>query len=412
MAFLPKAAALLTALALTGCPAPPPPVAPPTPVPVPTPTPVPYVPNKRMETGRMFNGMQVRSTVETEWGSTATSERNDPASYALELSAKVRVPKPHRDMEALIKLNPQLPALLPALPALVEAAKVSPFFDELYRLKVANLQRNLVRLDSLLTRHNFYDTETVLELEHPPTKRRALLVQSEMDVDGDGSDSDRVPDVDASSSTFQPFTSYRWPKKTAQPNSFSISRETRLKAVTQELALPGLTAAKIAELKASQGALRGEILDLQKNSYLVAKLDPYIVMPGSMVGKGKVSPWSPMVGDYCVVIHGGTLFPAMVGDVGPAMKSGEGSLRLCQALNPRASSLSRPVDDLKVTYIVFPGSGDKPWDAPDLGKWRARCEALLNEMGGYAGDLHAWEDLVKKPEVPAVPVAPSAITPG
>ena len=51
-------------------------------------------------------------------------------------------------------------------------------------------------------------SETMLELKHPASGRKVLLVQSEMDVNVDGSDGDRLLPVDMTSSTFQPFTSY------------------------------------------------------------------------------------------------------------------------------------------------------------------------------------------------------------
>jgi hypothetical protein len=358
-----------------------------------------------MEVGRMFNGMQTRTTLQTEYGTTATADRNEPGSYEVDIQVRVRVPKPHTSLEELSKLNPELPTVLPGLPILLDTAKISPAFDELYRLKVTNIQSNLTRFDALLSRHNFYDTETVLELEHPISKRRALLVQSDMDVDTDGSDGDRVTEVEANSQTFQPFTSYNWPKKTQQPNSFIIPREKRLKEITQELASSGVSAARQKELKATQAQLKNEISNLQKNSFLVAKLDPFIVLPGSMFGKK--NQLIPRIGDYCVVIYNDVLYPAILGDVGPSFKSGEGSTRLCQALNPKASGYSRPTNDLKVTYLVFPGSGEKPWEAPDYEKWRTKCESLLGELGGHNGKLHVWDDLAKPKPLPT-PVPPSA----
>ena len=90
-------------------------------------------------------------------------------------------------------MNPELPRLLPGLAAMLTPDSVSPFFKELYDTKLKNLRENLVRLDQLLSRHNFYDCQTVLQLRHPETKRRAVLLQADMDVDADGSDSDRLP---------------------------------------------------------------------------------------------------------------------------------------------------------------------------------------------------------------------------
>lgn len=351
-----------------------------------------------MDVGRIFNGMQYKVTMETERGGSATSEREEPGSYSAELSVKVKVPKPHRDLEELKRLNADLPSLLPSLPGMLETARVSPFFEELYRRKVENLRSNLQRLDALLSRHNFFDTETVLELQHPQSKRRALLVQADMDVDEDGSDSDRVPEVDGSSVTFQPFTSYRWSKRTDIPNSFAQWRVDKVRQLERELTSGGLSPSRIQELKETLARLKSEISDLRKYSYLVGSKDPFIVLPGSMFGKAEGG-FSPSVGDYCVVAYGKTLYPAIVGDVGPKYKTGEGSLRLCKELNKRANSGNRPVSDLKVTYLVFPGTDEKPWGVPNLDRWRERCGKLLEELGGYQGELFKWEDLTK-PKLP------------
>jgi hypothetical protein len=252
--------AVLTVLALSGCPRPRPissttPGPAMTPIPLPTPAPAPYVPNKRLDTGRLFNGFQYKVTFETENGTTATAERNDPESYTVDLRVKVKVPKPHKELADITRLNPALPQLLPELSSLLDTAAISPLFENLYRLKVGSLQRSLNRLDGLLSRHNFFDCETILELQHPHSERRALLIQADMDVDTDGSDSDRVPDVDGSSLTFQPFTSYKWDKKTPKQNAFIPPRETQLKVVELELATKPSNPARVKELKEVQSRL-------------------------------------------------------------------------------------------------------------------------------------------------------------
>ena len=347
--------------------------------------------------------MQIRTTLQTEFGTNATTDRADPSGYGVDLQVRVKVPKPHRDFAELVHLNAQLPTVLPQLPILLNTAKISPFFDDLYRLKVTSLQQNLMHLDALLSRHNFYDCETVLEFEHPLSRRRAILLQADMDTDNDGSDSDRVPDVDGSSATFQPFTSYKWAKKTQQPNSFITPRTARLRQIEQETAMPGQPTARLQQLRGQSAALKSEISDLQKYSYLVGSADPYVVLPSSMFGK-KFGPFAPAVGDYCVVIHENTLFPSVIGDVGPADLVGEASLRICRQINPRSDANNRPMNDLKVTYLIFPGSADRPFDVPNLDKWRTRCEALLKEVGGFQGQLFAWEDVTKPKPPPATPV--------
>ncbi len=395
------AVVIAASLAFTGCPrrqiATPPPSSPtpapvPTPTPAPTPPPPPYVPSKRVEVGKMFNGAQVRVSLETEMGGSATAVRSETASYEVDVKVRVKIPKPHKSLEELAKLNERLPALLPGLPALLDGAKISPLWDDLQRIKTDQLRNSLKRFDTLLSRHDLYDCETVLELQHPDTKRRALLIQADMDTDDDGSDSDRVPEIDGSSATFQPFTSYRWAKKTATPNSFIAPRETKQRQYETELATPNLNPARAKELKSAITKLKSDISDLKQYSFLVASTDPYVVLPLSMAGKK--SPFAVAIGDYCVVAHGNALYPAIVGDAGPAFKIGEGSLRLCQQLNSQSNSNNRPENDLKVTYLVFPGSAE-PADAPDLAKWRARCEKLLGEIGGFGGELFAWPDLVK-----------------
>jgi hypothetical protein len=297
---------------------------------------------------------------------------------------------------------------LPALPALLDTSKVSPSFDELYRQKCASLQSGLRRLDSLLSRHNFFDCETLLELQDPKTKRRALLIQADMDTDTDGSDGDRMPDIDGASVTFQPFTSYRWAKRGNKPNSFIAPRELKLKQYENELSLGGVSNSRKEDLRAGIARVRTEIADLKKYSFLIASNDPYVVLPGSMFSHSRNGAYNPAVGDYCVVIYGSTLFPAIIGDVGPSNVIGEASLRICQQIDARADANNRPVNDLKVTYLVFPGTAEK-FDVPDFDKWGARCEKLLEEIGGHGGQLVKWTDPTKPP--PATP-APSTPAPG
>jgi hypothetical protein len=416
-ALLTAAAAGCFCLMLAGCPHPRPAKSPaepspepapatPTPEPQPTPPPPPNVPYKRIELGKIFNGMQYKVTLETEHGTTATKDRNDPSSYVAELMVKVRVPKAHQSIDELQGLNPGIGSLLPALPQLLERAQVSPYFDDLYRLKLANMQTNLNRLDVVLSRHNFYDTETILELEHPETKRRALFIQADMDVDEDGSDPERVPEVDSSSLTFQPFTSYNWKRKTKAVNPFLPGREEALATAEKDLAKPGLTADRTKALKAQVEKLKSEIHSLKTFSFLVGAVDPFIVLPFSVVQKK--SPFSPRVGDYCAVIHGDTIYPAIVGDVGPTYKMGEASLRICKEIHPRSASMFRPMNDLKITYLVFPGTADRPFGPPDLAKWRERTAGLIDELGGHQGRIFEWMDLTAPPPEPiSTPTPPS-----
>src|SRR5881396_774257 len=118
---------------------------------------------------------------------------------------------------------------------------VSPLYAQLYDAKVRMLRENLARLDILLSRHNFYDCQTVLQLQHPQTHRKAVLLQAEMDVDADGSDSDRLPMSMGAPANFKATTSFHWPKKTKAPNPYLAATQARLDRVEEELAQKSTT---------------------------------------------------------------------------------------------------------------------------------------------------------------------------
>jgi hypothetical protein len=211
--------------------------------------------------------------------------------------------------------------------------------------------------------------------------------------------------VDSSSLTFQPFTSYRWLKKSDRVNPFLASRQARLDKAKADLAASGVTPAKARDLRATIEQVEQDIYSLTRYNFLVGSVDPFIVLPGSIVGKG--SPFSPATGDYCVVIFDKMIYPAVVGDVGPAYKMGEAALRIAKQINAQADPNNRATSDLKATYLVFPGTAEKPFAVPDLTKWRTRCEKLVAELGGHAGELFVWEDLTKPPPAPAPGQAPA-----
>jgi hypothetical protein len=383
-------------------------VAPETPVEIeipektPTPAPSPKIPviAGKLDTARLFSGITVHAAVEPTPGGAASDERADPQSYVLELKLHARVPTPNATIEDLAKVSPDLPRLLPGLAAMITPDSVSPFFKELYDTKLRILKESLVRLDQLLSRHNFYDCQTVLNLRHPETKRRAVLLQADMDVDADGSDSDRLPAGSGQSANFKPVTSYRWPKKSQIPNSYLGPAEERLKRYETELAAKGTAPDRKKDLKAGIASARDEIETLKKFSFLIGATDPYIVLP---MGLGKAD--GGKVGDYALVIFGDRIFPAIVGDIGPSDKAGEASLRIAKEINGTATAYNRPVSDLKVTYVIFPDTGEKPWGAPDLEKLQARSEALVKEIGGATVPVHHWENII--PPLPSPTPTPT-----
>jgi hypothetical protein len=162
--------------------------------------------------------------------------------------------------------------------------------------------------------------------------------------------------------------------------------------------------------------LRDEIDSLKKYSFLIGATDPYIVLPS---GLGRAD--GGKVGDYAVVVFGDRIFPAVVGDIGPSDKAGEASLRIAKEINALATPNNRPVSDLKVTYLIFPGTADPPFGPPDLEKLQTRCEALVKEIGGSSVPLHHWENIIPplptptptpSPTVSPTPTPSASISPG
>ena len=377
---------------------------------IPTPTRPPVIGGK-LDTAKLWSGITVHAEVDPVPGGAASVERIDPQSYVLDLKLNVRVPTPNRTLEELAQVTPELPKLLPNLGLAITADSVSPLFQELYDLKVRTLREDLVRLDQLLSRHNFYDCQTILNLRHPTTKREAILLQADMDVDADGSDADRMPVTNGGSANFKAFTSYHWKKTTSNPNQFLPAAEAKLARYEAEFAQKGLTMDRNRDLRIGIQRMKAEVESLKRFSFLIAATDPYIVLPG-IVARAKTA---GRVGDYAVVIAGDRILPAIVGDVGPYDKVGEASLRIAKEINAVSTPYNRPVSDLKVTYLIFPGTAETPFGPPDLEKIHARCEKLVQEMGGASIPLHRWENLIPTPTptpsptpTPTPPASPSA----
>ncbi len=351
---------------------------------------------------KLRSGIPFKTEVKFEKGGIASKERIDAASYTASYQLFLRVPTPAKTLPELEASSPELSKILPGLPALIEKATVSNWFGKLYENKTARVRRDANSLNELLTKHNVYDCETILNCQSA-SGRKVFLMQAEMDVVSDGSDGDRLatmPDEIVNSPHYQPFTSYGWPKKTQTPNPMVAGWEKRLATAQKELAAAATPAARKTWLRDRIQFLKRGIADLKSRSFLIADYDPFIVIPVNLLIVNDAQ--TPKVGDYAVVVYDKKLYPAIVGDGGPDFKVGEGSLRLARELNPRATPYNRPVSDLKVTYLVFPGSRESERTPPDYEKWRQRCLELLGEIGGvgegYA--LHQWQDLLPKPAPP------------
>jgi hypothetical protein len=404
------------ALSLTACPKPPPtppppppptPTPSPTPTPVPTPKPIPALVRKPLPTATLFSGISLESAaVAAPSGELASQDRRDADAYKIELTLRARLPRPALALEDIQVSDPSLPGIFKDLPVLLTSASVSPFYEKIYELKTNDLNRKLANLDAVLTRHNFYDCETMLELENPATSRRALLVLADMDVNTDGSDGDRNVQVDSSSVFFLPQTSYRWPKQTERANPILAIEEKRLADFKAEKLKPDLKPARLTQINDGIDLATRRIHDLKKWSFLVSSVDPFIVLPGFIM-RDHTGPFVPKIGDYAIVIHDGRAYPAILGDSGPSHKVGEASLLLCRELSQRSSQIIRAASDLNVTYLVFPGSADEHPAPPDLAKWRKKCTHLAEELGGLTVPLHEWPNLVPPWPTPTPTPSPS-----
>jgi hypothetical protein len=377
---------------------------PPATPPAPTPDPAPVAPAPSpagVDVTTLRSGIPFHSEVVVASGQLASLERNDKNSYKAEYKLTVKVPQPAKTLAELQKVSPKIEKLLPKLPQLLEKSLVSPNYQTLYNNKIARIKKDANELQELISKHNFYDLETMLHLRDPATNRRVFLIQSEMDVVSDGSDGDRLATMPAEiveSTNYQPFTSYGWKKTGTTANPMIAGWEKRIATAEQELALPATTAARKTWLKERISYLKRGIDDMKARSFLVAEYDPFIVIPVHILTAAN-DPYAPRIGDYAVVIHNEKLYPAIVGDGGPTYKAGEASLRMAKEINPRSSPYSRPVSDLKVTYLVFPNSREEERSAPDYEKWKKRCEELLLEIGGLGEGytLHTWTNTFPTP---------------
>lgn len=138
----------------------------------------------------------------------------------------IKRPEAVSDFKGLRELNPKLPVALAEIESLVEKGTVSKKFDLLFDEKAKHIQRQ--KTLTALSNYNYYDCATIMDLTHPKTGRKALLIQAGMDVVTDGSDPDRVGKLEdyhtaLSSDWFQPYTGYVWGRAKSK-NPFSSNR--------------------------------------------------------------------------------------------------------------------------------------------------------------------------------------------
>lgn len=365
-------------------------------------TPVVHEIGTRGDMKRMSKGFTFDFELDAQNGGLASDERIDNKSYVAEYKLKVKLPKASQSIEQLSGVNSEIDHILPDLDKMLERSEVSDFYYQLYKNKMARLQRDALKLNELSTKHNFFDCETILNLKHAESGRRVLLMQADMDVVSDGSDGDRLavmPDAIVNSTHYQPFTSYGWVKTSRTVNPMLAGWKKRIGNAKREIAERSTKADRRNWLESRLKMLERGVADMKSRSFLIAEYDPFIVMPVNML-KNRTDKYAARVGDYAVVIYGGKVYPAIVGDGGPTFKVGEASLRMAKQLNERSSPYSRPVSDLSVTYLVFSNSREKRAKAPDYKYWHEKCSELLAEIGGLGEgyELHQWEDLLATPE--------------
>ncbi len=347
---------------------------------------------------QLSKGIDLKVIFDSSDGELASMERTSREAYLAEYALRVRLPRPARTLEELTLTSPHLLEILPGLKAMLPRAEVSAWYRQVYANKVARLKSNVGRLDEVLSKHNFYDCETMLNLRSEGSGQRLFLMQAEMDVVSDGSDGDRLArmqDAIVNSTNYQPFTSYRWKKSGSTPNPMIAGWERRIGNARGEIGEAGTGEKRKVWLRDRIKMLEAGVADMKFASFLIAEYDPFIVIPINILTDRR-DPYAPNVGDFAILIHERVVYPAIVGDAGPSFKVGEASLRLARELNASATPYSRPVSDLTVTYLVFPRTADDPKRVPDYAHWRRRCGELVEKVGGLGQgvELHEWKDLL------------------
>ena len=239
-------------------------------------------------------------------------EISEGAGTAAQLSAggknfiqelRIARPEPATTADQLAAINPHLPELLPGFAALMAGAEVSTRFKEIYELKLKTLKGG-----GSLTPQNYFDLETALRLQDPNSKRKVLLVQTDMDVVTDGSDPVRAAslsdyDLARSSDWYQPTTSFGWagagaanPFLDYYPKALGELEKLRAELVEKSAGDQGVIwremlktcDAQIYRIKA-RGMGDSTRRELRARRFLLADRDPFVVLPRTTPVR---SPWS------------------------------------------------------------------------------------------------------------------------
>lgn len=95
-------------------------------------------------------------------------------------------------------------------------------------------------------------------------------------------------------------------------------------------------------------------LSYRNGSYLDSTTTPYVVVPMHVHKQYGIE-----LGDHVFVKYRDNVVEAIVGDIGPHYKLGEGSIRLARLLGMNRSTPNSAEAQRGVQYIVFPDSGDR-----------------------------------------------------
>ncbi len=348
---------------------------------------------------KLANGATLRTSVipHVEEKKSALSTAANPEAYRLNLTLNVQIPAPATTMEDLSLATPELPMALPSLREMLSSYSLPEkkgstfFYDTLFENKIRVLERQLTSLTQLSSRESLYDCQTILTLTNQLTQTPLLLIQAIMNVNADGSDGDRNIPLEKLSSTYQPQTNYRWNKTSLHPNPNIAQLKEELSKIQESIDKEKNTLEEEGKKAQQVLFLQRTVEELEHWSFLIGSADPFIVLPKFMLDKKE---GGASLGDYAIVFYNGTLYPAIVGDLGPSSKIGEASLRICRAIDSRSSATHRPLSSPHVTYLVFPGSADFPFQAPNYKHWSQRCHELWEKIGGSNQVLwHEWEEL-------------------
>lgn len=323
-----------------------------------------------------------------------------PGYVEMTQTASVIRPKALTKAEDLEKLNPGLNQALPGLRDMISKGSVSPKFKALYDAKIDSMKGG-----TFMATRSYFDCATVLNVRNEKSGRTAVLFQSDMDTDTDGTDPVRLSklkDYDDArlSHSFQPVLSYAWIKEgdtAANPFlKYYDDTLTRLRAVLKQVneyaqvdkgpIWQDMKRQFEEQIGVTERRARYYHGDLVRRRSLIASLDPFIVVPRTWVGQEMTA------GDFAAVVYAGQVYPCIIGDTGPSAKTGEASQKLARALNPKASGRVSAATTPCVTYIVFPGT-KAPRGAPDMARYEAEVGRLIGEIDGLGSGvkLHSWE---------------------